>query len=156
MQAKKGFTLLELAIVLVLMGVIGVAIIPSMEWVYKQELHKAAQGICLDLLTLRQQAMATGNTYTLTMNSNQNTYEMVGEEGVRAPLRSSNSPSAKAITYTREDQTPLTTISFQGDVLEVNDIPLEVINIKVEHSKSSKSIEIQWYRSGHYTISMKE
>lgn len=65
----KGFTLLEMTIVLVLISLLGVALIPSMKLVYRQEMRKAADILCADLMTIRKQATATNNTYTLVVDS---------------------------------------------------------------------------------------
>ena len=67
----KGFTLLEMTIVLILICLFGVALIPSMKIVYRQEIRKAADMICADLITIRKQAVATNVTYTLTVDNSE-------------------------------------------------------------------------------------
>lgn len=51
---SKGFSLLEVALILLIMGFIGVAAIPSMQNIRRQEVNKLVKEICLDLVTQRQ------------------------------------------------------------------------------------------------------
>lgn len=70
---KKGFTLVEMSVVMVLICLMGVALIPNMKAVYKQHAIKAVDSICIDLVTLRKQAIATGGEYTLEVSGNKYT-----------------------------------------------------------------------------------
>ena len=67
-KESKGFTLLEMTVVLVLICLLGVALVPSMKMVYRQEIRKAADILCADLMTIRKQAIATNVTYSLVVD----------------------------------------------------------------------------------------
>lgn len=67
-KESKGFTLLEMTVVLVLICLLGVALVPSMKIVYRQEIRKAADILCADLMTIRKQAIATNVTYSLDVD----------------------------------------------------------------------------------------
>ncbi|WP_069998222.1 hypothetical protein [Cellulosilyticum sp. I15G10I2] len=56
----KGFTVLEMMIIVILIGIIGIAVIPSVGMVRKQEVRKLAKEMCLDLTTQRMRAMTAG------------------------------------------------------------------------------------------------
>ena len=53
----KGFTVLEIMIVVLLIGIIGIAAVPSVGLIRKQEVQKIAKELCLDLSAQRMQAM---------------------------------------------------------------------------------------------------
>jgi Tfp pilus assembly protein FimT len=53
----KGFTVLEIMIVVLLIGIIGIAAVPSVGLIRKQEVQKIAKELCLDLSAQRIQAM---------------------------------------------------------------------------------------------------
>lgn len=64
---NKGFSLVELMVVLVLMSIICIAIMPNVRAVRRQEAKKAANELCLDLVTLRTTTRASTSDYTLTL-----------------------------------------------------------------------------------------
>jgi Tfp pilus assembly protein FimT len=53
----KGFTVLEIMIVVLLIGIIGIAAVPSIGLIRKQAVQKMAKELCLDLSAQRMQAM---------------------------------------------------------------------------------------------------
>lgn len=73
---SKGFTLIEMCVVMVLICLLGVALIPSMGLVYKQEVRKAADIMCADLTMMRKETGANGKAYSLSMNSGGNGYSI--------------------------------------------------------------------------------
>lgn len=67
-KRSKGFSLLEVALVLLIMGIIGVAAIPSMQNIRRQEVNKLAKEICLDLVTqMTNQNTNRDETYVLDL-----------------------------------------------------------------------------------------
>ncbi len=69
-KRSKGFSLLEVALVLLIMGIIGVAAIPSMQNIRRQEVNKLAKEICLDLVTqITKQNTNRSETYVLNLVS---------------------------------------------------------------------------------------
>lgn len=65
----KGFTMLELMIVLVLMAIITAGIAPNISLVGKSEAKKIAGELCTDLMTIRQKALLDGKKYTIELAS---------------------------------------------------------------------------------------
>lgn len=65
----KGFTMLELIIVLVLMAIITAGIAPNISLVGKSEAKKIAGELCTDLMTIRQKALLDGKKYTIELAS---------------------------------------------------------------------------------------
>ena len=63
----QGFTMLEIVIVIILMGIIGVAAVPSISMIHKQEVKKLAQEMCLDLTSQRMKAMTTGMKHRIRL-----------------------------------------------------------------------------------------
>lgn len=52
-KGEKGFSLLEVALILLIMGIVGIAAMPSLQNIRRQEVNKLAREICLDLVTQR-------------------------------------------------------------------------------------------------------
>ena len=71
---SKGFTMIEMVIVLVLIALLGVALIPSMGMIYKQQVRQAADIICGDLTMMRKETDVNGKTYSLSISSLGHTY----------------------------------------------------------------------------------
>lgn len=69
----KGFTVLEIMIVVLLIGIIGIAAVPSVGLIRKQEVQKMAKELCLDLSAQRMQAM--------TANTPERGLELIGASG---------------------------------------------------------------------------
>ena len=159
MRTNKGFTLVEMIIVLALLSMIGVAIIPSMEMVYKQEIRKAANALCLDLKTLREQARLTGKTYSLVVGVDEHTYTMSGDTTAAQALRSSNKDNSNHIKYEIMDSSGniTNTISFTGKIMKnAVGASKDQYNIKVHYMGSVSYAEITFENlTGRYTIDIK-
>lgn len=122
-QKMKGFTLVEMAIVLLLIAMLGMVAIPGMKMIYKQEAKKAAYNLCLDLVNLRKQAIITGNTYTLEMKDptslNKSEYTLspgitLATGGSSKTLETANNPN---ISFELEGRTDRKVI-FEGRVMK--------------------------------------
>lgn len=78
----QGFTLVEMCVVIVLIGIICVATVPATAIVRRQEAKKFALELCYDLDLMRQQSMANGKLNTLTLErtdggaGDKNTYKI--------------------------------------------------------------------------------
>jgi len=62
-KSNRGFTILEVAVIIIIMGLIGVIAVPSVGLIRKQEVKKLAKEMCLDLTTQRIKAMSMGSDY---------------------------------------------------------------------------------------------
>ncbi len=156
-RSNKGFTLVEMIVVLVLLSIIGVAVIPSMEMIYKQEIRKAANALCLDLKTLREQARLTGKTYSLVVGVDDHTYTMTGD-GTQV-LRSGNKENSKNIKYEiiGDDGNTTKTIKFMGKIM-INEAkaPIDKYTITVHYIGVASHAEITFENlTGRYTVDIK-
>ncbi|MDF2613656.1 MAG: hypothetical protein K0S71_1442 [Clostridia bacterium] len=59
-QNRRGFTIVEVAVIIILMGFIGIIAVPSVGLIRRQEVKKLAKEICLDLTAQRTKAMTMG------------------------------------------------------------------------------------------------
>ena len=159
MRSNKGFTLVEMIVVLVLLSIIGVAVIPSMEMVYKQEIRKAANALCLDLKTLREQARLTGKEYSLVIGVDDHSYTMTCNSAATQGLRSSNNENSKKIRYeiVGSDGSITKTIRFTGKIME-NEArdDMDKYSIKVNYTGSVFYADIIFENlTGRYTVDIK-
>lgn len=158
-RSNKGFTLVEMIVVLVLLSIIGVAVIPSMEIVYRQELRRSANALCLDLKTIRQQASLTGKSYALVVSADDHSYTMSCDSDATQALRSGNTENSRNIKYEiiGNDSIPTKTISFTGEIMK-NEVgtAIDKYSIKVNYAGASSYAEITFENlTGRYTIEIK-
>lgn len=88
---RRGFTILEVAVIIVLMGLIGVIAVPSVGLIHKQEVKKLAKEMCLDLTTQRIKAMSMGTNHFV---------ELTGED-------TSGYNYDYQLSFLKKDSTPL-------------------------------------------------
>lgn len=158
-RSKRGFTLVEMVVVLALLSIIGIAAIPSMEMVYRQEIRKSANALCLDLKTIRQQASLTGKNYSLVVGADDRTYTMTCDSDATQVLRSGNKENSKNIKYeiVGNDSITTKTISFTGKTMknEAGTV-IDKYSIKVHYTGSVSYAEITFENlTGRYTIDIK-
>ena len=71
MQNKRGFTLIELIVVIMLMGIIMMIALPGIQtWMTKSRLNGAARQIMSDLMYARMKAANENNRFVLTVLNN--------------------------------------------------------------------------------------
>ena len=71
---NSGFTLVELMVCIVLMGLLAAAFVPGLGMVYKQDVKKATELMCSDLTVMKDQSKATGNNYKLEITTKKDGY----------------------------------------------------------------------------------
>lgn len=166
-KSNLGFTMIELAVVLVLLGILGIALIPSMNMVYKQEIRKAADILCMDIINIRKQSMATGVQYELFVSDHEYTITPGiiqatsgsrtgnGEDSINKNIRY----EIKSV-YESGSTSTAGIINFKGSDMSNNVIAMgstiDHFEIKVTYDSVAEYAEIIFYpMTGHYTITMK-
>lgn len=71
---RVGYTLIELLIVILLMGIMAALLLPKFEPSTYEQLHGAAQILSADLAYARNLAVSHDSQYALTFNSSTNSY----------------------------------------------------------------------------------
>lgn len=122
-KMQKGFTLLELTIVLVIMAIIGYAVIPNTNIIYKQQIQKMANEIGMDLVTIRKQARATNKEYNFVIDSCKYKYSLVNDGDAVEAIRTENAGDSSQLTLAIScNNTTANVISFDGKVMKVDGV----------------------------------
>ncbi len=98
---RKGYTILELIIVIVIAGIMAAVAIPKIGNVSKVDVYTAARIIKSDIRYAQQRAMSKFKTTTITFDANQDTYHITdtGGASIDKSLPSSSGAQFDA-TYT--------------------------------------------------------
>ena len=100
---QKGFTLIELIIVMGIMGILATIAVPTFQnYIRNQNLKTAARGITSDFFATREKALSENVRYRITFDQASNSYTIAGGTAAGAPyvdqqtkLMTSYAPSIK-------------------------------------------------------------
>lgn len=172
-QNKRGFTLLEMALVLLLTGLLGAVVVPSIKNVRRQELRQIANELCLDLVQVRKMSKAnakaeyvlelqvdaqSGNTYGYTIKEvtgNTPPYEVLQHKNKNREIIQIN-----IFNDSRGGLISGNNLSFKaGEVYDGNltFIPSKQYNspLKIELEGHDMKAVIEFaFDTGHYTLVM--
>jgi prepilin-type N-terminal cleavage/methylation domain-containing protein len=83
---QKGFTLIELIIVMGIMGILATIAAPSFQnYIRNQNLKTAARGITSDFFATREKALSENVRYRITFDQASNSYTIAGGTAAGAP-----------------------------------------------------------------------
>ncbi|MCE5252046.1 prepilin-type N-terminal cleavage/methylation domain-containing protein [bacterium] len=115
MTAKnvKGFSLVELMIVMVILGIMVTIAIPSLDFVFsKDKLRKSTSTVTASLYTARMKAVNDAEPYGVQFNTNGDFYLIRDPEGDN---------EIRGATNHLEDGISFSTITFQNDLVIFNE-----------------------------------
>ncbi len=178
-QGTRGFTVLEMMIVVILMGIIGTAAIPSIGLIRRHEVRKLAKEMCLDLTAQRMRAMAVGKadstaTYVLELvealeTGHYYSYKLTPSLDIASgQARDENKDNSRNIhimmeaLYMKELEgeidviEPIYAIQFDnyGSMLNVNTLSskeIETLTIKITYDLEEARVVFNGV-TGHYSI----
>ena len=156
-KKTQGFTLVELVIVLVLMIIIGAAVIPNMQMIYRQQIQKAANEMAMDLTMLRRQARATNKEYKLVLDASAHHYTMTSESTAIEAMHQKDVGNTENITFELYgDGTATNEIIFEGDLMKTAaGTEVEAYTIKVTYKDMSAYGQLTFKNvEGTYTFQM--
>jgi len=112
---QQGFNLIEVALILLIMGIVGVAAVPSIVQAKKQEVNQFAKEICLDLVDQKMNDRVCTNIYLGKESTSMGTASIsyTGEEP--AKVGDSSRSSIKSRTIQK-----VNTGTYGGIKLEIN------------------------------------
>lgn len=158
---QRGFSLLELAVVICLMGIIGVAAVPTMKSVRRQEVNHITKSLCLDLVTQRTKQKANkDNHYRLKWHnaSGGATPPYCGytitKDGESVPEVTCKGYTKMVITpYAPDGITPLTgsELIFNQDTMSDGANNYETLYLEVKQEDIIVKASFN-YVTGHYEI----
>lgn len=166
-RRNQGFSLLEVALILLLMGIVGVAAIPSMQSIRRQEVRKFASEMCLDLVTQRsKERVNPGEGYQLVLSNSDGsgapyygyTLQRILPSGGTEEIKSNYciSHSLEISIRDKDGNIPATAINkliFKDNQLKADgsgDV-YSVLTIDLVNDKSKLEI-LYWNETGHYEI----
>ena len=83
---QKGFTLIELIVVMGIMGILATIAAPSFQnYIRNQNLKTAARGITSDFFATREKALSENVRYRITFDQASNSYTIAGGTAAGAP-----------------------------------------------------------------------
>lgn len=169
----RGFSLLEVTLVLLIMCIVGVAAIPSAHQIRRQELNQFTREMCLDLVTLRTKEKAnSADRYVLELLPNTDGVTYYGyslRKNGETPKTERNGKKDKMeiILYDVTEGIPVTAINgltLKKDQLMpgvLSDTVIDVVPgpsiydkkliIEVKYDIFTAKIEFQ-YDTGHYQV----
>lgn len=112
---QKGFSLIEVALILLIMGIIGVAAVPSIVQAKRQEVSEFAKELCLDLVNQKMNDRVCTNIYLGKESTSMgiSTISYTGVEPAKAGV------SSRSSTKSRDIQ-KVNTATYNGIKLQVN------------------------------------
>ena len=150
----RGFTVLEMMIVVILIGIIGTAAIPSIGLIRKHEVRKLAKEMCLDLTSQRMHAMR-GNrlNYFLALHKDSESVHYYSyklnpaTDTVSSQIRGENKDNLRKIHITMK-------AIYIADVKGLED--LENLSIEELEAAAREEIEVVRFDNYGYLLSMDE
>jgi prepilin-type N-terminal cleavage/methylation domain-containing protein len=117
-KRKRGYTLIEISVVLVVLVVFSALIVPNVIRMGPQQQQRALYGSLLDFARqARQGAIETGQTYALAFDSAKSEFVMRREPSSTAATQSNTTLPAPA-------GRPLANVQSVSDLEDVKDLPL--------------------------------
>lgn len=160
---SNGFTLVELMVCIVLMGILIATFVPGLGMVYKQDVRKATELICSDLTMMRDQSKATGITYTLKTNGEKDEYTLspsiIGNgDGRTGSSIDGINPNIRYELYKKEGatvQTPIGEVYYKaGRVFDSSNNSIDELIINILYSGDTRMTANIVYDgvTGHYKV----
>ncbi len=164
-KSSKGFSVTEVVVAIVIIGILGVAAVPSIQLVGRHEVKKFAKEMCLDITTQRLRAMtSSGANYSVDLVSSvppgaYYTYTLspahISVSGVRQ-VNKGNSNGIRIIMQTSDSALGITTTSCvqfdkRGFMMNDTGAYIEALKISINYKETNTQIDFDGV-TGNYKI----
>ncbi len=116
MRARNGFTLIEIIVVVVILGIAALLAVPMLSSAADTQLRSAANMMAADMEYARSMAISRQQNYSVVFDSGTNSYEVQDSGGtvVAHPLNSAVGLSVVFGDDSRLDKVDITSADFDG------------------------------------------
>ena len=118
-NARAGFTIVEIMIVVVILSIAALAAIPMLSSASSFQIRSAANMIAADLEYAKSMAISRGQTYTVKFNESTDSYSIVDQTDtvIEHPVKKGFPYTVNFPTESRLSKVDITNVTFTSDMI---------------------------------------
>jgi prepilin-type N-terminal cleavage/methylation domain-containing protein len=136
--AAGGFTMVEIVIVIVVIGIAALLAIPMMSSAASLQIRSAANMVAADLEYAKSMAISRGQNYSVTFDTSADSYTIVGPDGnpIEHPVKKGFDYVVSFQNESRLNQVHISNVNFNGTQTVTFDCLGSPVNLTVEGTVS--------------------